>query len=59
MTKTRVGLPNTVMTDLTWKNLQAVGAPRYGADALEFGRAIQRNLGLEPWRTPSSPASPS
>ena len=48
VTKTRVGLPNTVMTDLTWKNLQAVGAPSYNEEALEFGRAIQRNLGLEP-----------
>src|SRR4051812_4537376 len=47
VTRTRVGLPNTVMTDLTWKNLQAVGAPRYGEEALEFGRAIQRNLGLD------------
>lgn len=52
VTKTRVGLPNTVLTDLTWKNLQAVGAPRYGEEALEFGRAIQRTLGLEPMADP-------
>lgn len=52
VTKTRVGLPNTVMTDLTWKNLRAVGAPRYGEEALEFGRAIQRTLGLEPMTDP-------
>ena len=52
VTRTRVGLPNTVMTELTWKNLQAVGAPSYGEEALEFGRAIQRNLGLEPMPDP-------
>ncbi len=52
VTKTRVGLPNTVMTDLTWANLQAVGAPRYGEEALAFGRAIQRELGLAPMDDP-------
>lgn len=52
VTKTRVGLPNTVMTDLTWKNLQAVGAPVYDEEALEFGRALQRNLGVEPMADP-------
>ncbi|MCW8085532.1 zinc-binding metallopeptidase family protein [Sabulicella glaciei] len=52
VTKTRVGLPNTAMTDLTWKNLQAVGAPRYGEEALEFGRQMQRELGLEPMEDP-------
>ncbi|TCH98229.1 amidohydrolase [Roseococcus sp. SYP-B2431] len=52
VTKTRVGLPNQAMTDLTWKNLQAVGAPAYSEEALEFGRAIQKNLGLEPMEDP-------
>jgi aminobenzoyl-glutamate utilization protein B len=55
VTKTRVGLPNTVMTDLTWKNLQAVGAPQFSEAALDFGRAIQRNLGLEPMPDPFNP----
>jgi aminobenzoyl-glutamate utilization protein B len=52
VTKTRVGLPNTVMTELTWKNLQAVGAPRFGEAALEFGRQIQRHLGIEAMADP-------
>lgn len=52
VTKTRVGLPNTAMTDLTWKNLQVVGAPQFSEAALEFGRAIQRNLGLDPMADP-------
>ncbi len=52
VTKTRVGLPNTVMTDLTWKTLQEVGAPVYDEEALEFGRQMQRHLGLEAMADP-------
>lgn len=52
VTKTRVGLPNTALTQLTWANLQAVGAPVYSQDALGFGRDIQRQLGLEPMDDP-------
>jgi aminobenzoyl-glutamate utilization protein B len=52
VTRTRVGVPNAVMTDLTWKNLQEVGPPVFSEEALEFGRAIQRNLGLEPMAEP-------
>ncbi|MDO9708102.1 zinc-binding metallopeptidase family protein [Paracraurococcus lichenis] len=55
VTKTRVGVPNAVMTDLTWKNLQAVGAPSYPEEALEFGRQMQRHLGLEPMDDPFIP----
>jgi aminobenzoyl-glutamate utilization protein B len=55
VTKTRVGLPNTVMTDLTWKNLQAVGAPKYSEAALAFGREIQKTLGLEAMEDPFIP----
>jgi len=56
VTKTRVGLPNTALTELTWANLQAVGAPAYAEEALEFGRAIQRNLGLDPMENPFIPS---
>jgi aminobenzoyl-glutamate utilization protein B len=56
VTKTRVGLPNTALTELTWKNLQAVGAPVYSEEALEFGREMQRNLGLEPMADPFVPS---
>lgn len=52
VTKTRVGLPNTALTELTWANLQAVGAPTYDETALAFGREIQKNLGLEPMANP-------
>lgn len=52
VTKTRVGLPNTVLTDLAWSNLQAVGAPVYGEQALAFGREIQEGLGFAPMADP-------
>jgi len=55
VTKTRVGLPNMVLTNLTWNNLQAVGAPCYDEPALAFGRDIQRHLGLEPMADPFIP----
>jgi aminobenzoyl-glutamate utilization protein B len=55
VTKTRVGVPNMALTALTWRNLQEVGAPRYGEEALEFGRQIQRHLGVEPMEDPFVP----
>jgi aminobenzoyl-glutamate utilization protein B len=55
VSKTRVGLPNRALADLTWRNLQLVGPPRYSETAKEFGRAIQRNLGLEPADNPFLP----
>lgn len=52
VTKTRVGLTNNVMADLTWQNLQHVGPPTMPEEAREFAREIQRNLGLEPMQNP-------
>ncbi|MCO6419152.1 amidohydrolase [Siccirubricoccus sp. KC 17139] len=57
VTKTRVGLANTVLTEATWANLQAVGAPGYNQEALGFAREIQRNLGLTPMEEPFAPAN--
>jgi aminobenzoyl-glutamate utilization protein B len=45
VTKTRVGLPNLALAELTYGNLEAVGAPRWGEEALAFGRQIQATLG--------------
>ncbi len=47
VTKTRVGLPNLALADLTYGNLAAIGAPTWDAEALDFGRAMQRELGYE------------
>lgn len=57
VTKTRVGLANTVLTDATWANLQEVGPPVYGDAAKGFAREIQSGLGLAPMDDPFSPAN--
>jgi aminobenzoyl-glutamate utilization protein B len=54
VTKTRVGLANNALADLTYRNLEQVGPPVYIEEALDFAREIQRNLGLEPMDTPLS-----
>ncbi len=52
VTKTRVGLANNAMADLTYRNMELVGPPTYDDDALEFCRELQRNLGVEPMENP-------
>jgi aminobenzoyl-glutamate utilization protein B len=52
ITKTRVGLPNLALADLTYRNLALVGPPVLGEEARRFGREIQRNLGVEPMEDP-------
>ncbi len=54
VTKTRVGLANNQMSDLTFRNLQLVGAPVMPDEAREFGRNIQKSLGLAPMENPFS-----
>jgi aminobenzoyl-glutamate utilization protein B len=52
VTKTRVGLTNHALADLTYRNLAAVGAPRLPEEARSFGREIQRTLGREVTENP-------
>jgi aminobenzoyl-glutamate utilization protein B len=52
VTKTRVGLPNHVMSEITYENLKLVGPPKYGEEAKKVGREIQKNLGMEPMEDP-------
>jgi aminobenzoyl-glutamate utilization protein B len=52
VTKTRVGLPNSKMTEVTWRNMQRVGAPKYSDEAKAFARDIQRTLGIQPMDNP-------
>lgn len=52
VTKTRVGLPNKTMAEITFRNLETVGPPVYGDEAKRVGREIQMNLGLEPMDDP-------
>jgi aminobenzoyl-glutamate utilization protein B len=52
VTKTRVGLANNALAELTWQNLQLVGPPAMPDEAREFACEIQRNLGLEAMDNP-------
>ena len=52
VTKTRVGLPNRAMAEITYGNLELAGPPKYGEDAKKVGRDIQENLDLEPMEDP-------
>ena len=52
VTKTRVGLPNRAMAALAYRNLELVGGPEWGEEALVFCRELQRNLGLAPMERP-------
>ncbi len=52
VTKTRVGLANNALADLTYRNMELFGPPSYDEEAKEFCREIQRNLGLEPMENP-------
>src|SRR5262249_46925821 len=52
VTKTRVGLPNHALAELTYGKLELVGAPAYSEEARDFARAIQKNVGLAPMADP-------
>lgn len=52
VTKTRVGLANNALADLTYRNMELIGPPVYSEDARTFGREIQKNLGLKPMDEP-------
>ncbi|MGH7126166.1 MAG: M20/M25/M40 family metallo-hydrolase, partial [Stellaceae bacterium] len=52
VTKTRVGLTNHAMADVTFENMKLVGAPKFSEEAREFGRKIQTNLGITPMENP-------
>ena len=47
VSRTRPGVANHVLAELTYRNLEAVGPPRYDAAAVALAREIQSNLGLE------------
>jgi aminobenzoyl-glutamate utilization protein B len=52
VTKTRVGLTNHAMADLSYQNLELAGAPQFGDEAKRFAREIQQNLGIDPMDDP-------
>jgi aminobenzoyl-glutamate utilization protein B len=52
VSRTRPGLPNHALAEITYANLEAVGAPQWGEDAREFGRECQKTLGITPMENP-------
>jgi aminobenzoyl-glutamate utilization protein B len=54
--KTRTGLSNRKLSEVLYRNLEAVGPPRFSEEAREFGRKIQENLGFQPMSDPFTEA---
>ena len=52
VSKSRPGLANHVMAELTYDSLQLVGPPHFGQDAIKVAKEIQVNLKLEAMETP-------
>lgn len=46
VTKTRPGLPNHALADITYDNLAMVGAPKLPKEAKDFAREILKTLGV-------------
>jgi aminobenzoyl-glutamate utilization protein B len=57
VTKTRVGLPNHVMADVAYRNLELVGPPEFGEAARRFAREIQQASGVTPMDDPFTEAA--
>ena len=52
VSKSRPGLANHVMAELTYRNLELAGPPVFGPEAVAAAREIQANLGQEPMERP-------
>ncbi|MBK0419752.1 amidohydrolase [Leucobacter sp. CSA1] len=50
--RSRPGRTNHAMAEVLYANLEEIGAPIYGAEAVEVAREIQRELGIEPMERP-------
>src|SRR5262245_10500358 len=44
--ESRPGLANHAMAEITYGNLELVGSPGFGTEAVAVAREIQKNLGL-------------
>ena len=52
VSKSRPGLANHAMAEVTYRNLVAAGAPRWEGKAITCAQALQKELGLEPMARP-------
>ena len=50
--RSRPGRTNHAMAEVLYANLEAVGAPTYGPEAIEIAQRIQQELGIEPMERP-------
>ncbi len=50
--RSRPGRTNHTMADVLYRNLESVGAPSYGPEAVQVAREIQEGLGIEPMSSP-------
>ena len=55
VTKSRPGLSNHALARAMWANLETVGAPKWGGEAIRLAQEIQRNLGFEAMEKPYLP----
>ena len=55
ITKTRPGLPNHALADITYRNFERVGPPKWSEAGKAFGREIQKTLGIAPMDDPFPP----
>jgi aminobenzoyl-glutamate utilization protein B len=53
--RNRPGLANHTLAEVTWRNLEQVGAPHWDADAVRVGRELQEAVGLDPDEDPFLP----
>jgi aminobenzoyl-glutamate utilization protein B len=52
ITKTRAGLPNHAMAEVTYRNFERLGAPVWGEEAKAFARDLQTSLDIAPMQEP-------
>ncbi|MGO1434100.1 MAG: amidohydrolase [Canibacter sp.] len=50
--RSRPGRTNHAMSTVLYENLEAVGAPQYGPEAIKVAQEIQKNLGIDPTEKP-------
>jgi aminobenzoyl-glutamate utilization protein B len=55
ISKSRAGLANHAMAEVTYRNLEDAGAPRWDASAVRVAQAMQKELGLAPMPKPFLP----
>jgi aminobenzoyl-glutamate utilization protein B len=53
--RNRPGLANHALAELVWRNMEEVGAPALGPDAVAVGQALQQAVGLDPADDPFLP----